>query len=197
MVYICIQKRNAMADVKFYIQRYARNAETGVWGKDGSERSLEDDFGFCRYKSLSNVNAYGKPKSVYTETYAESNSARVWFGERATREQVSHELVVYFFGSSPESPITKSVAEQVSVMEAGWHKLYGFLENGLLVWHDTIRQRKILFEIADAPTISNDVVKGTPYLQVTIKLSNIFGQTFDMDDTTIEDWLASGGKEVV
>lgn len=184
-----------MSEVKFYIQRYTKNSQGKSWVKDGAERSLEDDFGFCRYKSLSNLNGYGKPKGVYTETYAEGNSARVWFSDNPSREQTQHELQVYFFGVAPEVSSDKSLTEQILKAEGDWHNFFEYLENHFLVWHDSLRQRKLLFEISDAPTIAKDVIKDIPYLQCTLKLTNVFGKTFAMDDTTIEDWLANGGKE--
>ena len=49
----------------------------------------------------------------------------------------------------------------------------------------------------DATEPSTDNIKNIPYLLCSVKLVNVFGQSFDGDSTTIEDWLKNGGKEAV
>lgn len=183
-----------MVDEKFYIQRYAQ-ASNGAYVRDGKERSLEDDFGFCRYKSMTGINARGKQKGFYVETYTEANSARVWFSETAKREQITSMLTIYVFGSDPGATTEKTLPEQILFAENSWNELCDWLENHFLLWHDNQRQRKALFYLSEAiePT---SVIKGVPYLLCQIKLTNVFGKTFPMEDNTIEDWLSSGGKEV-
>lgn len=196
LVYICSQNRFYMAEKKFHIQRYTK-ADTGLFVKDGVQASLEDDFGFVRYKSMSGLNSRGKQKGVYVETYAEADSARVWFAGSPKREQVSSTLTVCCFGSDPEKPIEKTEAELTLAASASWNGLVDWMENRLLLWTDDYRQRKALFYLAEAITPTSDVIKGIPYLQCDIKLTNVFGKTFALDDTTIEDWLSSGGKEAM
>lgn len=185
----------AMAEPKFYISKYIRDSDDGVWKLNGVRKSLEDDFGHCRYKSMSGLNSRGKQKGVYTESYPESNALRVHVEPNAYREATTCTLTVYFFGSDPSLPTTLSAVEQVKVMEDGWHSLFDWMEGGLLLWYDEYRQRKALLYVSEAVEPSSDVVKNVPYLQCAVKLNNVFGKTFGSDDTTIEDWLASGGKE--
>lgn len=184
-----------MAEPKFYISKYIRDSDDGVWKLDGVRKSLEDDFGHCRYKSMSGLNSRGKQKGVYTESYPESNALRVHVEPNAYREATTCTLTLYFFGSDPSLPTTLSAVEQVKVMEDGWHSLFDWMEGGLLLWYDEYRQRKALLYVSEAVEPSSDVVKNVPYLQCAVKLGNGFGKTFGSDDTTIEDWLASGGKE--
>lgn len=185
-----------MAEKKFYITRYLRNSETGVWGVDGKRRSLEDDFGYLRYKSMTGINSLGKQKGVYTESYPEADSLRVFVDENAKRESVTSTLTVYSFGADPSRVDgDKDVAEQVKAMEDNWHSFLGFLQGALLLWYDDYRQRKGLFLLQEAVEPTTDNIKNIPYLQCQVKLTNVFGQTYGSGDTMIEDWLSRGGKE--
>lgn len=184
-----------MADKKFYIQRYVRNEQTGAWSSDGVAKSLEDDFGFVRYKSMSGINSLGKQKGVYTESYPEADSLRVFVDVAAKRESITSTLVVYCFGSDPAVGSDLDISEQIRAMEESWHSLLDFLQGALIVWKDDFRQRKGLFLLQEAVEPTTDNIKNIPYLQCQVKLTNVFGQTFAADDTTIEDWLNNGGKE--
>lgn len=195
-MYICTQNGLDMAEKKFHIQRYIK-AGNGLFVKDGEQASLEDDFGFVRYKSMTGLNSRGKQKGVYVETYAEADSARVWFSDAPKREQTSSTLTVCCFGSDPSTTTDKTEQELSLAVSIAWNGLVDWMENRLLLWTDDYRQRKALFYLADAPTPTSDVIKGVPYLQCDIKLTNVFGKTFSLDDTTIEDWLSSGGKEAM
>lgn len=185
-----------MAEKKFHIQRYTKSGN-GLFVKDGEQASLEDDFGFVRYKSMTGLNSRGKQKGVYAETYAEADTARVWFDGTPKREQISSTLTVCCFGSDPSTTTDKTEQELALAASIAWNGLVDWMENRLLLWTDDYRQRKALFYLSEAITPSSDVIKGVPYLQCDIKLTNVFGRTFDMDDTTIEDWLSSGGKEAM
>lgn len=196
LVYICSQKDFDMAEMKFHIQRYTKSGN-GLFVKDGVSRSLEDDFGYIRYKSMTGLNSRGKQKGVYVETYAEADSARVWFADSAKREQVSSTLTVCCFGSAPELPTDKSEAELALAASVSWNGLLDWMENRLLLWTDDYRQRKALFYLSDAVEPQSDVIKGVPYLQCAVKLTNVFGRTFALDDNTIETWLSNGGKEAM
>lgn len=182
-----------MADKKFYISKVTRDADTGVYSLSETV-SLEDDFGYCRYKSLSGMNNRGAQKGVYSESYPESNAQRVYIEDSATREQTSCTLTVYFFGCDPQLPTEKTVEEQIVEAENGYHKFIDYIEGGMFLWNDDYRKRKALFYLTDAVEPSSDIIKDCPYLCVSVSLENVFGKTFAEDDTTIEDWLANGGK---
>lgn len=188
-------KRNLMADnKKFYIQRYTKSAQ-GAWASDGTPKSLEDDFGgVIRYKSMTGLNSKGKQKGVYTESYAETDTLRVFIDPNATHESTTCTLSVYVFGYNIDTTTSLPIEEQTKKMEAAWDELYSYLEGSLVLWKDDYRQRKALFLVQDACEPSSDVIKNTPYLQCSVKLVNIFGRTFDSASTTIEDWLKNGGK---
>ena len=183
-----------MGTGKFHIARYVIDEATGAYVADGAVRSLEDDFGFCRYKSITGINAIGKQKGVYTESYPESDSLRVYVDPSARQEATSSTLSVCVFGSDPSLPSTLSTEELDKAAEDSWHELVGFLRGGLILWTDDYRQRKALFVLQDAIEPTTDRIKGLPYLDCQVKLQNIFGETFESADETIENWLKLGGK---
>lgn len=187
----------AMADKKFYIQRFVYDSERGAWKADGVAKSLEDDFGAVRYKSITGINSVGKQKAVYSESYPEADSLRVYVDPNAKRESITSTLTVYVFGSAPEGTSDKTTDELVLAAENAWNSLTDFLEGALVLWVDDYRQRKGLFLLQEAVEPTSDIVKNIPYLQCQIKLTNVFGRTFPKDSTTIEDWLKSGGKEAI
>ncbi len=177
-----------MSDKKFYIQKYKRNS-SGSWVADGTKKSLEDDFGFCRYLSLSGMNARGKQKNVYEETYVESDAARVWFADTAAREQPKITLSLVFFGDDPQLSSSKSDAELTLAAEKSWNEFYDWIEGGLLEWYDDYRQRKMLLYMTEACAPKADVVKGVPYLKCDVSLLSVFGKSLNKDSTTINEYL--------
>ena len=187
-----------MAEKKFYIQRYLKS-EHGAWKADGLRKSLEDDFGggSVRYKSFDGLNSKGKQKGVYTESYPESDALRVFVDQNARHESTNATLSVCVFGYDVDGTTELSVTEQIKSAEKAWDSLYAYLEGALILWYDDYRQRKALFLVQDATEPSTDNIKNIPYLLCSVKLVNVFGQSFDGDSTTIEDWLKNGGKEDV
>lgn len=187
----------AMIDQKFHLTRYTRDEATGAYVQDGDSKSLEDDFGFCRYKSMTGMNSIGKQNGVYTESYAESGSLRVYVAPKPSQEAITSTLTVYSFGSDPGLPSQLSVPELAKAAEDGWHSLVEFLRGCLIVWQDDYRHRKALFLLQEEITPTTDNINGTPYLECQVTLQNVFGETFPEDDKTIEKWLKAGGKEAV
>lgn len=185
-----------MAEKKFYIQRYLKS-EQGAWKADGVRKSLEDDFGggSVRYKSLDGLNSKGKQKGVYTESYPESDALRVFVDPNARHENTNATLSVCVFGYNVDGTTEISITEQIKAAEKAWDSLYTYLEGALILWYDDYRQKKALFLVQDATEPSTDNIKNIPYLLCSVKLVNVFGQSFDGDSTTIEDWLKNGGKQ--
>lgn len=190
------EKHAYMAELKFHLAKYLKDETSGVWSKDGDTKSLEDDFGFCRYKSMTGINAFGKQKGVYTESYAEADSLRVFVSPTPTQEAITSTLTVLSFGFAPGSPTALSVTEQIKTAEDNWHALVEFLRGGLILWQDDYRQRKALFMLQDEISPSTDNIKDIPYLECQVKLQNVFGETYPSSSNKIESWLAAGGKEL-
>lgn len=176
-----------MSDKKFYIQKATRSTD-GTWAL-GDKKSLEDDFGYCRYMSLSNANSRGKQKGLYSETYAESDAVSVWFAESASREQISISLSVAFFGSDPQVTDNEGdIATLIQTATTSWQSFCDWLEGGLVIWYDDYRQRYLLMYLQEAVSPESDVIKNTPYINCKLTFTSVFGKSFD-SDTEIKQYL--------
>lgn len=179
---------------KYYIRRYKR--EGALYVPDGSARSLEDDFGYCRYKSITNMNVFGAPKMVYEESFVENPSSNVWLGGANVYEPITHDLSLYIFGMSPEGQSTSiSASVQIQNAEKSWRTLVEWLSTHLFVWWDEgerARGLKSLCYVKEATEATSDIIKGIPYLECVLKLENICGRSYPKDDMTIENLLSSG-----
>lgn len=183
-----------MMSEKYYIRRFVQSG--GVHIADGSAKSLEDDFGFCRYKSITNMNVFGAPKMSYEEAFVEDIGCKVWLGGANVYEPITHELSLYFFGMSPEEQTTGvSTTVQIQEAEKSWHTFMDWISGHLLVWWDEgerARGLKSLCYVKEAPEVSSDIIKGVPYLECVVKLENILGRSYPKDDMKIEYLLSSG-----
>ena len=109
-----------MQDEKFYISRYLKS-EDGPWVLYGVRKSLEDDFGGCiRYKSLSGLNSKGKQKKIYTESFVESDSLRVYVSPVASHDTTTVTLSCCVFGYDVDGSTNLSVTEQIKAAESVW-----------------------------------------------------------------------------
>lgn len=185
----------------FYVRSYKRSGDDSgaVFVSDTqSGVSIEGgDFGYCRYKSCSGLESYGEVKTVYTESYAESDGTRVYVGEDAARESTSVTLELYFFGSDPDvsdESVSDDVTEQIVAASESYHKFMDYVSGCYVLYWDDYRQRQVLLYLQNAVETSSDVIKGIPYKEVSFKFSNVFGRSFSMSDTTIDNYLKSGQK---
>lgn len=185
-----------MTEKNYVMRRYVYSAD-GVYRADGDEKSLEGSFGHVRLVSLSGINAIGKQKGVYTESYPESDSLRVYVSPSVCCESTSVTLSLCVFGAAPDMQSSLTVAEQIAELERSWYSLYDFLAGALILWSDDCRGYKALLYVSEECVPSSDIVRGIPYLRCDVKFKNVFGRTFPVDDTTIEGWLSTGGGAAV
>ena len=194
MFAIFVSKTTAMG---FTLMKYARKEDGGAYVLSGVSELESGDFGFCRYKSITGLNSRGRQKAVYSEEYADASSVRVYVHPTERLASTESVLTVYFFGSDPSLPTERPSNELMALAEKSWDGFCRWLSGGLVVWYDDVRMRRALFYLSSACEPSADVVKGVPYLCCQVTLCNVFGRSFDSEDTTIRDWLASGGRESV
>ncbi|MCF0201759.1 MAG: hypothetical protein HUK08_00200 [Bacteroidaceae bacterium] len=170
-----------MADYKFYMKKVLFDAQ----GKatKGQEYDLEQDFPGLRYKSMSGLNLYGKPTNDYTETFAETERARVFIGSD-TREQTSLTLTLYFFDPLKFFPVSPEPVGTTpySRMVANYHNFMNTISGCGIIWHDTARGRYVYMYHESAQTISKDMLLDTQYIEVQIKFKNVYGRSFDSED---------------
>ena len=184
--------KSYMPQYKFYMKKAVQSE--GGWSVS-EEVDLEERFKGLRYKSCTGLRAYGEPKGVYAETYAERNRARVYISPLPVYEQTDITLTLYFFDPQGRDT-TSEEARQAAIKAAGdvYESFVEYVSGGAVVYRDTARQRKALMYLADKSEPTTDSLKGIVYMETAFKFKNVYGCTFGASDTTIEDYL-SGGEE--
>ena len=147
-----------MENVKFYMQKVDANG--GLIAN--TLKDLEVNFLGMKYSKCVGLLNKGKRKNIYTETYADSDTLRVWQGEGVTREATTITFTFVFAGND-----RKSVYES----------FYEYVKNGIISYYDTARMKEARIVLLDALEPSDDIYKGsTPYIQADFKFQNIWGE---------------------
>lgn len=139
--------------------------------KEGEARiDLEhyDPFKGLRYSKCTGLLDKGKRKNVYTESYSDNDSLRVWQGSEVTREATDITFKFFFLGDT---------------MKESFENFYNYVKNGKITYYDTKRKKKAVLILIDAIKVSDDRWKdGTTYIEGDFKFKNIKGECLDVDD---------------
>ena len=137
---------------------------------------LEKDFkvekngvvvGQLRYKECKGLNEIGAAR-VYTKEYSDSDRLRVHIPDNLTHKPTAVTLTLYFVG---EDRYTVYDSFNAYLKGSKYH-----------IYYDTARKKKLIFFVKDRISVGESQWFGsTPYIQVSYKLSNIFGRTFDVE----------------
>lgn len=150
-----------MEDVKFYMQKVDAD---GVLIGD-TFKDLEVDFDGMRYSRCVGLMNKGRRKNIHTETYADSDTLRVWQGEEVTREAT---IITFTFGFAG--------LNRHSIYE----DFYNYVKNGIIAYYDTARMKEARLVLIDALEPSDDLFIGsTPYIKADFKFQNIWGECKD------------------
>ena len=151
----------ATSKYKFYMAEC--NAEWNI--KSGSTRDLERYFEGLRYQEAKGLNLTGKPK-LYTETYADADKVRVYIPDDVTYEPTIITFSFVFFGDNRYKTYDEFVTWVSGKKMAYW---------------DSARQKRVYFYVADAIQPAEEMWYGsTPYLRLELKVTNVYGRTFDI-----------------
>lgn len=151
----------ATSKYKFYMAEC--DAEWNV--KDGTEKDLERDFDGLRYQEAKGLNLTGKPR-LYTETYADADKVRVYIPEKVTYEPTTITFSFVFFGENRYKTYDEFVTWVSGKKMAYW---------------DDARKKRAYCYVADAIQPAEEMWYGsTPYLRLELKVSNVYGRTFDI-----------------
>lgn len=143
-------------EYKYYMSRYVDNS----WE---AETSLEDYFNGMLYLSCSGLSSKGKPKNIYTESYAETDELRVYLPDVITRENTDIEFSFAFKGEN-----RRDIYDKFTDWVSGYKIKY---------W-DTCRNRVAEMILQEAIETSDDEIIGSePYITVKFKFKNIKGTT--------------------
>lgn len=162
----------------------------GSYVVSDSELDLERDFVGLRYKSLSGLGNYGKVRGVYTEEYAEEDGVGVYVSASVVRESFELVLSLYFFPPSGTWEVDiDSFASGVDLARGVYESFVDYVSGCLLVYRDSLRQRRCLLYLGKACEPSVDSVNGIPYLSVSFTFVSVLGRSYPLDDGTIAGWL--------
>ena len=147
---------------KFYMQKCLKDGTPIA----GTLKDLEEDFEGLRYSELKGIHFVGAPKNVYTEEFSESNTLRTYVPDNVANKNTSLSLKLYFFGEN----------------RAKTYDLFNkFISNGYTKYWDEYRNKSFIFILnKEIKPATENWYKGTPYLEVTYNLTNIYGKTFDI-----------------
>lgn len=144
---------------KFYMQECTKD---GVL-IDGTLKDLEVDFDGMRYAKCEGIDAYGKAKNIYFETFADSERVRAYISDNITNEATKIKFTFYFTGDNRQ----ETYYEFVEYIRTGQHQYW-----------DTARNRKFTFVVQDEIKPATEKWHGsTPYLEVPITVQNLKGKT--------------------
>lgn len=153
-----------MSEYKFYMQECDKEGNILA---ESEPKSLEEHFKGLRYKSCKGLNTIGAA-NVYTESYADSERLRVHVPSNLTNKATTVTLSLYFVG---EDRYKAYDSFNEYLRESPYH-----------IYYDTARKKRFAFFVKEEISPSTSQWYGsTPYIEVSYKLSNIFGRTFDVE----------------
>ena len=135
---------------------------------DTAPKRLEQDFQGLRYASIDGIEAFGAPKNVYSESYADADRLRVYAPADIKHKETTVTLTLYFVGEN-----------RFTSLDA----FNGYVKKGFHRYWDTARNKWFAFYVKDELKPAEQMWHGsTPYLKMDYKLINIFGRTFDVEN---------------
>lgn len=129
-----------------------------------TQKNLEEDFDGLRYQEAKGLNLTGKPR-LYTETYADADKVRVYIPDYMTYEPTVITFSFVFVGDNRYKTYDEFVA---------------WVSGTRMVYWDTARGKCAYFYVGDSIQPAEEKWYGsTPYLRLELKVSNVYGRTFD------------------
>lgn len=117
------------------------------------------------YRKCTGLEDVGKPKNIYTETYADSDTTRIDFPATVTHEAttITLDLVVR---RNPDTEEGDNELKDIVDLVA--------FTTPTVLW-DTVRQKMAVMTLSNAAEAKEDNYKGMKYLEVELKFTNLMG----------------------
>lgn len=144
-------------DVKFYMKRD---------GVDEDYINLESYFQGMRYMQCKGLEDLGKPKNIYTETYADADTLRVYIPEKVKRGATTITFSFAFLGEDKQSV---------------YDEFNSFVEGYKIHYYDTARKKASYMVLMERTTPKVDFYKGKPYMTVDYTFQNLWGECRRVD----------------
>lgn len=145
----------------------------------GEETEIESAFPGLVYKSMSGLDMFGKPRP-YVETYAEEDAASVYVDANDARKQTELTLTLYFF--DPDD--NEEESDAIEAVEKVYRDFMAFVSGCTVIWRDTGRRRKVKMYLSSSTSPKTDRLYGQVYKEAEFKFTNVYGRSFDYEDTT-------------
>lgn len=123
---------------------YFQQADSGL------KKNLEVDFEGAKYVSCEGLNVYGELKSVYSESFADSEETSVYIGEKRINAPNDIKFDILFTGENKQK-----------VYDA----FYDFVSKEKMVYWDDARNKKAYIYLKDIVEPTDDMVK-SQYIRV-------------------------------
>lgn len=152
-----------------YIGKY----ENGTWLWTNIQNYLLNTGRTLLYRKCTGLEDIGKPKNIYTETYADSDTVRADFPNTITHEATSITLNL--------------VVKRDKNIEDGGNELKDIVDlvafTTPTVFWDTVRHKMAVMTLLNAAEAKEDTYKGMKYLEVELKFNNLMGYCPYIGDT--------------
>jgi hypothetical protein len=152
--------------------------------KEGKEKvNLETYFGRILYSKCVGLDAKGKRKNVYEESFSESDELNIWIDpDGVTREATKITLTLCFIGEREDTKDTQGNIVKKG-RQTAFDALYNYIKNGKIYYWDTARHKKAYCILKDEYKPSEEMWYGsTPYIIASITLQNLWGECKKCDD---------------
>lgn len=122
-----------------------------------------------------NVAAYGKPKNVVTESFAETDGLRVW-----TPTAVAHEAT--------DVTLTFCFLDGAANRYDAYDAFVAYVEGMVFEWWDTVRFRKERLLLTEKVEPKEHFHGDIPYIEAEFKFKNVDGKATDMRGYWLFGW---------
>lgn len=144
--------------VQFYMKRL---------GVDEDYIDIEERFKGMRYMKCDGLEDLGKPKNIYTETYADADSLRVYLPSEVKRAATTITFTFLFLGQDKQKV---------------YDEFNEYIKNNKIYYYDTARKKRVCMVYQNATNPKTDDYKGSqPYIIAEYKFQNIKGEATPCD----------------
>lgn len=145
-------------EVQFYMKRL---------GVDEDYIDIERHFKGMRYMKCDGLEDLGKPKNIYTETYADADSLRVYLPSEVKRAATTITFTFLFLGYDKQNV---------------YDEFNEFIKNQKIYYYDTARKKRVCMVYQNATNPKTDDYKGSlPHIIAEYKFQNIKGEATPCD----------------
>lgn len=128
---------------------------------------IEAHFDGLLYMKAEGMNDIGKPKNVYTETYADSDRLRVYLPNDGNYANEATKITMHFL-------IVGNATQRESTLKA----FSDYVRVGIHRYWDDARNLEFDFIVQDEIKVSDEKWHGSnPYVEIAVPMQNLNGKT--------------------